>query len=99
MSSAPQPEIAVRHDASAHRYETEINGELSFVAYELDGPRMIFTETWTPPALRGRGIAEALVRRALADARQAGRVIVPQCSYVARFLAKHPELAGPDRRA
>jgi hypothetical protein len=99
MGSVPPPEIAVRHDASAHRYTAEINGELSFVAYELDGSRMIFTETWTPPALRGRGIAEALVRRALADARQAGRVVVPQCSYVARFLGKHPEITGPGGQA
>jgi predicted GNAT family acetyltransferase len=41
--------------------------------------------------LRGRGIAETLVRAALEDARVQGRRVVPQCSYVAMFIRRHPE--------
>ena len=37
------------------------------------------------------GPNEVLVRTALDSARAAGRRVVPQCSYVARFIAKHPE--------
>jgi predicted GNAT family acetyltransferase len=51
----------------------------------------VFTHTVVPPELRGRGIAEALVRAALADARAAGRKVVPACSYVARFMERHRE--------
>jgi len=56
--------------------------------------KMIFTHTVVPPELRGRGIAEKLVRTALAEARAAGRKVVPQCSYVARFIERHTEFTG-----
>ena len=59
--------------------------------YELDGDRMIFTHTVVPPELRGRGIAEKLVRAALAEARTAKRKVVPTCSYVAKFIERHKE--------
>ncbi|MCM2275341.1 MAG: N-acetyltransferase, partial [Candidatus Didemnitutus sp.] len=53
--------------------------------------RQIFTHTLVPPQLRGRGLAEALVRRALDDARAAGRKVVPACSYVDVFIQRHPD--------
>ncbi len=87
MSNEP----AVQHNAADHRYEAVVDGHLSICEYELEDGRMIFTHTVVPPELRGRGIAEKLVRAALADARQANRRIVPQCSYVAKFIERHAE--------
>ena len=86
--SAP---VAVTHNAAAHRYEAVVDGHLSICEYESEGSRLVFTHTVVPPELRGRGIAEALVRAALADARAAGRKVVPACSYVARFMERHRE--------
>ena len=68
-----------------------MDGHLSVCGYELAEGRMVFTHTVVPPELRGRGIAEKLVRAALADARAAGRKVVPQCSYVAKFIERHRE--------
>ena len=82
---------SVRHNAAAHRYEAVVDGHLSICEYELEAGRMVFTHTVVPPELRGRGIAEQLVRAALADARTAGRQVVPACSYVARFIERHKE--------
>ena len=84
-------EPIVRHNAATSRFEIEIDGHLSVAQYELAGPRMIFTHTLVPPELRGRGVAEKLVRAALNDARAAGRRVVPQCSYVAKFIERHEE--------
>jgi uncharacterized protein len=83
--------MTVTHNAAARRYEATVEGQLSVCAYELDGGRMIFTHTVVPPELRGRGIAEKLVRTALADVRANGRKVVPACSYVAKFLERHAE--------
>jgi predicted GNAT family acetyltransferase len=83
--------VAVQHNAAAHRYEALVDGHLSICEYELAGGRMVFTHTVVPPELRGRGIAEKLVRAVLADARQAGRKVVPECSYVAKFIERHKE--------
>lgn len=85
------PEVAVRHNSAASRYETDVEGHLAVAEYALEGDRMVFTRTFVPPELRGRGIAEKLVRAALEDARRAGRKVVPQCSYVTLFLRRNRE--------
>lgn len=89
--NAPSSSIPVEHNSAAHRFETVMNDQLSVAEYIVAGDRMIFTHTFVPPALRGRGIAEALVRAGLAEARRAGRRVDPQCSYVARFIESHAE--------
>lgn len=81
----------VRRSASAHRYEAVVDGHLSVCEYEDAGGRRVFTHTLVPPELRGRGIAEQLVRTALAEARAEGFKVVPACSYVARFIKRHRE--------
>lgn len=86
-----ESEVRVIHNVVAHRYEAVVDGYLSVCAYELAERRMVFTHTIVPPELRGRGIAEKLVRAALAEARATGRRVVPQCSYVAKFIERHAE--------
>lgn len=86
----PAP-VTVLHNPAASRYETTVDGYLAVAEYTLDGTRQTFTHTFVPGELRGRGIAEQLVRTALEDARAAGRRIAPQCSYVARYVERHPE--------
>jgi predicted GNAT family acetyltransferase len=86
----PEPD-PVRHNAAASRYEVTVDGHLCVCEYESVDDRMVFTHTEVPSALRGRGLAEKLVRAALADARAGGRRVVPACSYVATFIQRHPE--------
>lgn len=86
----PEP-VAVVHNTAAHRYEAVVDGHLSVCEYEEAEGRLVFTHTLVPPELRGRGIAEQLVRAALAGARASGRKVVPACSYVARFIERHRE--------
>ena len=83
--------ITVRHNPSEHRFQVEVGGELSVADYELRGTEMIMTHTYVPPSLRGRGIAEKLVRVALEHAREERLRVVPACSYVAAFIRRHPE--------
>ncbi len=83
--------IDVVHNPGASRFEATVVGHLSVCDYALAGNRMIFTHTLVPPELRGRGIAEQLVRAALAEARRRGAVVVPACSYVSVFIARHKE--------
>jgi|TARA_A100001391_G_scaffold76566_2_gene49565 hypothetical protein len=52
---------------------------------------IIITHTGVPFAFEGRGIALQLVKRAVADARQGGFKIVPQCPYVAVQFRRHPD--------
>jgi predicted GNAT family acetyltransferase len=83
--------VPITFNPAAHRYEAVVDGHLSVCEFEDVENRRIFTHTLVPPELRGRGIAEQLVRTALADVRAAGRKAVPACSYVARFIERHRE--------
>jgi hypothetical protein len=83
--------VTAHHNATASRYETEVAGCLAVAEYVMEGGRMVFTHTLVPPQLRGRGVAEILVRAALEDARGQGRKVVSRCSYVAMFIRRHPE--------
>jgi uncharacterized protein len=85
------PSVAVQHNPDARRYEAVVDGQLAWTEYEPAGDRLVFTHTFVPPGLRRRGLAATLARTALLDARASGRRVVPRCSYVARFIAEHPE--------
>ena len=91
MSESKTTAVAVRHNAAEHRFEAEADGHLSVAEYERRGDGIIFTHTFVPAALRGRGMAEALVRSGLAYACDERLRVVPVCSYVAAFIRRHPE--------
>lgn len=61
--------------------------------WEARGTTRIATHTYVPPEARGKGIAGALVEALIADARDRGFRIFPQCSYVAKAFSQHPEWA------
>lgn len=90
MATVPST-TPVTHNAAQHRYEILVEGHRSIVEYLDDGRRRVFTHTFVPDALRGRGIAATLVREALDDARREGRTVAPACSYVAAFIQRNPE--------
>jgi uncharacterized protein len=84
-------EIVVTHNAAEKRFEAEVEGGLSVADYTIRDGEMIMTHTYTPPELRGRGIAEKLVRAALEHARAHKLKVVPACSYVDIFIQRHSE--------
>ena len=84
-------DIMVRHNPPENRFEAEVDGLLSVADYQLRGTEMILTHTFVPPELRGRGIAEKLVRTALEHARSERLKVVPACSYVDAFIKRHSE--------
>ena len=49
--------------------------------------------TFVPAEARGKGVAEQLVKALIADARQHGFKIAPDCSYVERYFDRHKDLA------
>ena len=51
---------------------------------------MQIVHTESHPALRGRGVAAALVEAAFAYARAEGLRVLPLCSYVRAWARRHP---------
>jgi uncharacterized protein len=92
--NAPRPtgEFAITDNAEARRYEARIDGELvGWVDYGRVPARIVALHTEVRPEFGGRGIASALVRRVLDDARVAGVKVTPRCPLFAAHFERHPE--------
>lgn len=77
-----------------HRFVATVDGaQAGYLSYEHVGTVATFTHTVVDPAYGGRGIGSALARTALDAERAAGRSVVPQCSFIAAYIDKHPEYA------
>lgn len=81
----------VQHLPDEQCYEFRQGNTRAVLTYQHDDSRIVYDHTFVPVELRGQGIAEKLVRTALADARDAKLQVVPQCSYVAKFMERHDE--------
>jgi uncharacterized protein len=100
--SGPGGELEIVDNAAERRYEARLRGELAgWVDYGRVGARLVALHTEVLPAFEGRGIASALVRRVLADARASGTTITPRCPFFVRHFDRHPEdadlIANPSR--
>jgi predicted GNAT family acetyltransferase len=81
------------HDNPAKsRFELLEHGQTAFAAYELDGDTISFTHTIVPPALEGHGVASRLIAYALGEARNRGLKVRAECSFVAAYIERHPEM-------
>ena len=92
--SSPSAPAPVLHNVRSQRFEIPADGQAAFLSYSKKGVRVIFDHTYVPESLRGKGIAAALTRAALDEARRESWEVVPACSYVADYIGRHPEYAG-----
>ncbi|TAJ48234.1 MAG: N-acetyltransferase [Herbiconiux sp.] len=83
----------IRNEPEQSRYTISVDGTTAgFADYRLEGNSIVFIRTEVDPSRRGEGLAGALVQFALDDVRTSGDLtVVPQCSYVARFIDSHPD--------
>jgi hypothetical protein len=85
-------EPQVLHDAEHRRFYCEVDGFECFMTYEiLEDGVVDFDHTFTPPDIRGRGFAGAVVAKAFEYAREAGWKVVPGCSYVHSWVLRNPD--------
>ncbi|MCL6494319.1 MAG: N-acetyltransferase [Ignavibacterium sp.] len=85
--------MEVKHDKLNQRFVLEVEGQKVYTAYSLDNNVMDIYTTYTPPNLRGRGLAEKVVRAALEFAKENKYKVIPSCSYVSVFIQRHNEYA------
>jgi predicted GNAT family acetyltransferase len=94
--TAPSPhlratDLDIHHDPARSCFECDVDGLRCVIDYRLIGGVMHIDHTEVPPELEGRGIAAALVRFALAHAREHGLKINPLCSYVRVYMQRHAD--------
>jgi len=90
---SPHP-AQVRRNDSRHRYEIEVQGRLAgFLDYREEDGTLALVHTEVLDGFEGQGLGAQLARRALEDAREQGRQVDPSCSFVASYVARHPQYA------
>ena len=92
MADAGRVSPIVADAPDRQRYEAVLDGALAgILEYKIKQGRLALIHTEVPPAFEGHGIAAAITRFALDDARSRGLRVVAICPYVRRYLESHPE--------
>jgi len=87
--------VDIRHERERRRFVAEVEGAESVLDYAVrDGGVLDYRRTFTPPPLRGQGIAREVVLFGLDYARDNGIKIIPTCPYVAKIIRENPSYAG-----
>lgn len=78
----------VQHD-EGKRFYLPVDDKEVVLRYQLRGKSQIdMQSTFTPPDLRGRGLARQVVEHALDFAESKGLEVIPTCWYVEKILAE-----------
>ena len=83
--------IELVNNEAIHNFELVVDGHRSFIDYKTRDNKIYLIHTEVPAELEGRGIAVAIVEKALTYIEQKGLKLVPLCAYVQFFLKRHPE--------
>lgn len=85
-------DVTVQHNDEQVRYEAVLDGRLiGQLDYRIDGDRIVMFHTEVDRRHGGQGIAGRLAEAALQRARADGLQVVPSCSYIGDYIARHPE--------
>ena len=84
-------ELQVNNNHLLSRFEVNIDGKSAFLQYVLGEGTISLTHTYTPEALRGKGIASAVTKFALDYAKEKKLQVIVGCSFVGEYIKLHPE--------
>lgn len=84
----------VINDKQGSRFLLDVDGQEVYALYAEDKETIDLYSTYTPPQLRGQGLAEKVVLAAFKYAKEKNLKVIPTCWYVRSFLEKHPEYAA-----
>lgn len=91
--SAPGLELA--NDEARSRYELRIGGRVAGQAlYRREGDQVCFTHTEIEPGHEGQGLGSRLAAFALDDVKTRGLKALPQCRFIAGYIARHEKDYG-----
>jgi len=85
--------IDIIHDSKKGKFFCSIDGKECSAEYEMAGETtMDIYRTFVDPALRGKGIAELLMKTVIDVAKEHNLKIKPSCSYAVSYFRRFPEL-------
>jgi uncharacterized protein len=86
------PKVDIADNVPESRYEIFVGGELAgYARYRLEDERIVLFDTQVDPAHRGEGLGGQLAGAVLEDIQADGRLVEPQCEFIASYIRRHPE--------
>ena len=82
-------DFKVIQDTEQNRFVSYVEGYEAVVEYTLKDNAINLYRTFTPPQLRGRGVAGKIVKCALEHAKENNLKVIPTCSYVKGYIERH----------
>lgn len=79
----------IKQETRNKRFVSYIESYEAVVEYSLKNNVIDLYRTFTPPKLRGKGIAGKIVRFALEYAKDNNLKVIPTCSYVKGYIDQH----------
>lgn len=77
------------------RYELRMDdGVAAFAQYRIEGNNVRFVHTEVDPAYEGQGLGSKLAAYALDDVKRRGMKALPQCKFIAAYIARHEKEYG-----
>jgi uncharacterized protein len=84
--------MTVQHDVEGSRFVVSLpDGEAQLVYAPFGDDLLDLQHTEVPPSGHAQGVGDALVRAALAYARERNLHVIATCPYVQAWLRRHPE--------
>ena len=79
----------IKQDTEQNRFVSYVEGYEAVVEYTLKDNVIDLYRTFTPPELRGKGVAGKLVKYAIEYAKKNNLKVIPTCSYVRGYIERH----------
>jgi hypothetical protein len=87
------PELV--HNEAQSRYELRRDGEVAAMAqYRLEGNAVRFIHTEVDDRFEGQGLGSRIAAFALDDVKTRGLKAIPQCKFIAAYIARHEKEYG-----
>jgi predicted GNAT family acetyltransferase len=83
----------VKHNKQFQKFYINVGGREAFLKYEKSGEGLMdFKVLFVPKNLRGMGIAEKVLMRAIGFAENNNFKIRSSCTYISTYFESHPEM-------
>lgn len=83
--------MEVINNSEKNRFEIHFDNKIAFMDYTIRLKKLIVSHTEVPVEFSGQGFGKMLVKYAIDFAEKNNLLIIPTCSFIEKYLDKHPE--------
>jgi predicted GNAT family acetyltransferase len=84
-------------NAQNQRFELPAGNDVAYIQYSVQQDTLVLLYIFVPVPFRGKGLSADLIRYALNYAKDHQLQTEVKCSFIARYLALHPEMVSSGR--